>query len=264
MNFLPCRLEQAGGGLRVRLSDDIVLPVPPSRAGRYRGHVGRDGLTFGLRPEHLTECKPNGDAQLGYVDAVLDVTEPMGMETLVFFRVNGLDVCARVSPNAGAREGAPMRLAREPRQHAPDRRCDRAGDLIQQFANGRGDRRRVGKGAKRRAHASRTKRIRTLSAWARRACKQPDPLPDRIARLCPPTPALAPQRPRRGACAFDQALEFRPHDLRFDLRPLARNQGRGKAAIGAGDHALPPDHACEPHDALGHELGVLDEHGRMA
>jgi multiple sugar transport system ATP-binding protein len=111
MNLLPCRLEQAGDALRVRLSDDIVLPVPPSRAGRYRGHADRDGLTFGLRPEHLTECKPNGDAQLGYVDAVLEVTEPMGMETLVFFRVNGLDVCARVSPNAGAREGAPMRLA---------------------------------------------------------------------------------------------------------------------------------------------------------
>jgi multiple sugar transport system ATP-binding protein len=35
----------------------------------------------------------------------------MGMETMVFFRVNGLDVCARVSPSAGAREGAPMRLA---------------------------------------------------------------------------------------------------------------------------------------------------------
>src|SRR3981189_2169834 len=77
MNLLPCRLEQADGALRVRLSDDIVLPVPPSHAGRYRGHVGRDGLTFGLRPEHLTECKPNGDAQLGYVDAVLEVTEPM-------------------------------------------------------------------------------------------------------------------------------------------------------------------------------------------
>ena len=30
----------------------------------------------------------------------------MGMETLVFFRISGLDVCARVSPNAGAREGA--------------------------------------------------------------------------------------------------------------------------------------------------------------
>jgi multiple sugar transport system ATP-binding protein len=111
MNLLPCRLQEADGALRVRLSDDIVLPVPPSRAGRYRGYVGRDGLTFGLRPEHLTECKPNGDRQLGYIDALLEVTEPMGMETMVFFRINGLDVCARVSPSAGAREGAPMRLA---------------------------------------------------------------------------------------------------------------------------------------------------------
>jgi multiple sugar transport system ATP-binding protein len=111
MNLLPCRLQEADGALRVRLSDDIVLPVPPSHAGRYRGYVGRDGLTFGLRPEHLTECKPNGDRQLGYIDAVIEVTEPMGMETMVFFRVNGLDVCARVSPSAGAREGALMRLA---------------------------------------------------------------------------------------------------------------------------------------------------------
>ena len=33
------------------------------------------------------------------------------METLVFFRINGIDVCARVSPDAGAREGVRMRLA---------------------------------------------------------------------------------------------------------------------------------------------------------
>src|SRR5689334_16712616 len=46
MNLLPCRLEQAGDALRVRLGDHIVLPVPPSRTGRYRAHVGRDGLTF--------------------------------------------------------------------------------------------------------------------------------------------------------------------------------------------------------------------------
>jgi multiple sugar transport system ATP-binding protein len=36
MNLLPCRLQEADGALRVRLSDDIVLPVPPSHAGRYR------------------------------------------------------------------------------------------------------------------------------------------------------------------------------------------------------------------------------------
>jgi multiple sugar transport system ATP-binding protein len=111
MNFLPCRLEDAGGALRVRLSNDIVLPVPPSHAGRYRSHAGRSGLTFGLRPEHLTDGKPNGAPQPATIDAAIEVTEPLGMETLVFFRVDGIDVCARVSPDAGAREGARMRLA---------------------------------------------------------------------------------------------------------------------------------------------------------
>jgi len=111
MNFLPCRLEDADGALRVRLSDDIVMPVPSAHASRYRSHAGRAGLTFGLRPEHLTDGKPNGAPQPATIDAAIEVTEPLGMETLVFFRVNGIDVCARVSPNAGAREGARMRLA---------------------------------------------------------------------------------------------------------------------------------------------------------
>ena len=93
------------------LGEEIALPVPPGRAARYRGHVGRDGLTLGLRPEHLTEAKPNGETQPATIDAVLEVTEPLGMETLVFFRIGGIDVCGRVSPDAGAREGVQMRLA---------------------------------------------------------------------------------------------------------------------------------------------------------
>jgi multiple sugar transport system ATP-binding protein len=111
MNFIPCRLEAGDGELRVRLSEDIVLPVPQARAQRYRAHLDRDGLTFGLRPEHLTEVKANGGGTTGYIDAALEVTEPLGMETLVFFRIKGIDVCGRVSPNAGACEGTPMRLA---------------------------------------------------------------------------------------------------------------------------------------------------------
>ena len=35
---------------------------------------------------------------MGCIDALLEVTEPLGMETLVFFRINGVDVCAPVSP----------------------------------------------------------------------------------------------------------------------------------------------------------------------
>ena len=98
----------------------IALPVPQARAARYRPHVGSDGLTFGLRPEHLTDARSNGGKQIGHVDAVIEVTEPLGMETLVFFRMNGIDVCGRVSPDAGARRLANA-AGGEPRQHAPDR-----------------------------------------------------------------------------------------------------------------------------------------------
>src|SRR6202011_2073834 len=41
MNFIPCRLEQNGVGLVVRVSDAISLPVPEARAPRYRSPIGR-------------------------------------------------------------------------------------------------------------------------------------------------------------------------------------------------------------------------------
>ncbi len=92
----------------MRLSDDIVLPVPPARVARYRPHVGRDGLTFGLRPEHLTEAKPNGEqARRAMIDAVLDVTEPMGMETLVFFTHQRHRGLRRVEPECRRARGRP-------------------------------------------------------------------------------------------------------------------------------------------------------------
>jgi multiple sugar transport system ATP-binding protein len=111
MNFIPCRLEAAGDGLQVRLSDRIALPVPPERKARYQPQVGQADLTFGIRPEHLTDAKPNGEKNIAQFDAALEVTEPMGNETMVFFSIDGAEVCGRVSPNAGAREGATMRMA---------------------------------------------------------------------------------------------------------------------------------------------------------
>src|SRR6187397_858893 len=63
MNFIPCRLEQAGEGLNVRLSDTITFAVPAERLPRYKASVGKE-LTFGIRPEHLTEAKTNGSRNL--------------------------------------------------------------------------------------------------------------------------------------------------------------------------------------------------------
>ena len=110
MNFVACKLEERAGGLHVRLNEEIAFPVPQGRDGRYRPHLQRNDLLFGLRPEHILERRSQLEPNQHGFEVVLEVTEPMGMETLVYFPVNGKEVCGRVNPNAGAQAGAPMKL----------------------------------------------------------------------------------------------------------------------------------------------------------
>jgi multiple sugar transport system ATP-binding protein len=108
MNFIPCTLER-NGNMRVRISPEIALVVPPAKAARYGNASGRE-LLLGLRPEHITEVRRNGGSDPSTFTVTLDVVEPMGMETMVYFRVGGTEVCARVEPNAAKDAGAPMTL----------------------------------------------------------------------------------------------------------------------------------------------------------
>jgi multiple sugar transport system ATP-binding protein len=111
MNLVPCALEEAGGGgLRVLLPEGIVFPVPQERTERYRPYVGKDRLMFGLRPEHIVEERAHREANQHPFEVTLEVTEPMGMETIVFFLLAGTELCGRVNPNAGAQAGKRMKL----------------------------------------------------------------------------------------------------------------------------------------------------------
>jgi multiple sugar transport system ATP-binding protein len=109
MNFLPARLEQNGEDLQVRVSDGLTFPVPSSDAARYRPAIGKE-LIFGLRPEHITEPRRDERDPRCEFTVTLDVVEPMGMETMVYFAVDGTEVCARVEPEAATAPGQPMRL----------------------------------------------------------------------------------------------------------------------------------------------------------
>jgi multiple sugar transport system ATP-binding protein len=111
MNFIPCQVEEANGSLNVRLTNDLAFPIPAARAAQYQAQRQNGKLLLGLRPEHITEAAQHLEPGEVPFEAKLEVTEPMGMETLVYFPVNGTQVCGRVNPNAGARDGAPMRLA---------------------------------------------------------------------------------------------------------------------------------------------------------
>ncbi|RZN28138.1 sn-glycerol-3-phosphate ABC transporter ATP-binding protein UgpC [Bradyrhizobium sp. Leo121] len=111
MNFMPCRLEDVDGRLHLRLTDRLAFPVPPARSARYQAVPRTERLLLGIRPEHIAEARPHLHPGVEPFEAVLDVTEPMGMETLVYFTLEDTPICGRVNPNAGAQDGAPLRLA---------------------------------------------------------------------------------------------------------------------------------------------------------
>ena len=82
-----------------------------ARRAATRPRAATASCCWGCGPS--TSPRPAPHLEPGEVpfEAKLDVTEPMGMETLVYFPLNGTQVCGRVNPNAGARDGAPLRLA---------------------------------------------------------------------------------------------------------------------------------------------------------
>ena len=82
---------------------------PPQTKAATGPVVGKD-LVLGLRPEHITEPRHNGRDDGRDFTATLDVVEPMGMETMVFFTIKDTEICGRVEPSSAADAGAPMRL----------------------------------------------------------------------------------------------------------------------------------------------------------
>jgi ABC-type sugar transport system ATPase subunit len=109
MNFLPCRLEEAAGALRARLTDKLSFPVPAARTQRYRPHAGKK-LLFGLRGAargHRTD----GDGDAG-----------------LFRRRRRRGVRPR-RPVERRRGGADDAPHRPPPTHAPDRRRVGRGSL---------------------------------------------------------------------------------------------------------------------------------------
>jgi multiple sugar transport system ATP-binding protein len=110
MNFLACRLEQAGDGLQVRLDGGPALPVPAERAERYRPYVGRE-MVLGLRPEHLTDAAhPHAQQTPATLQAHIDALEPTGMDTIVYFLLDGNLISARCSPEIARASGEEITL----------------------------------------------------------------------------------------------------------------------------------------------------------
>src|ERR1700686_4816844 len=97
MNFLEGKSDGNG---RVALDGGGSVPIAAKLA------AGRE-LTVGIRPEHLTPCKPSEANMVGSVEVV----EALGADTLVHVAVAGRTVIARLPHGAAAGIGEPIALA---------------------------------------------------------------------------------------------------------------------------------------------------------
>jgi multiple sugar transport system ATP-binding protein len=109
MNFLPVTVVGHGEGLGVRLTDGTVLAIPAARVARYAPYKDRN-MVLGLRPEHLTDVADAGRDGFVPLTAIVDVVEPMGMETLIHFFIGDAPVIARCDPATTAQPGQPLPL----------------------------------------------------------------------------------------------------------------------------------------------------------
>jgi multiple sugar transport system ATP-binding protein len=108
MNLVPAEIVPAENGLAVRIDGGAVWPVPAERLERYAAWRGR-AVIFGLRPESFSSRpEPNGDG--ARLDAIAEVIEPLGSDTLVFFNLSGAEMAARLPPDCACAPGEPFSI----------------------------------------------------------------------------------------------------------------------------------------------------------
>jgi multiple sugar transport system ATP-binding protein len=113
MNFLPAQLVDDGGRtaivIRTAAGGSEKLPLHNGAAAQA---PGKD-VIFGIRPEHLfrydAELKARKPA-LASVDAVVELVEPTGAETMAVLRLGETEVIGRFESDGAPRTGEQLKL----------------------------------------------------------------------------------------------------------------------------------------------------------
>jgi multiple sugar transport system ATP-binding protein len=115
MNFFRGFVRRASG--RITFAEDnpggaaLVIALDESLARRAAGHVDRP-VVLGIRPEAIREAQAGSPAEAGRTAEVrVEVSEPMGSETLLYLDSGATAFVARVGPTDRFAAGERMRVA---------------------------------------------------------------------------------------------------------------------------------------------------------
>lgn len=124
MNFIKGQLCADDGGLAVSVDDagapnPIVFPLAEAEPS-WREQVGKP-VILGLRPERIAPARDGEGEGEGegtgddahrhfFLDRQIDMVEPTGADTMVFFTLGGETVSARARPQDGVKPGVATRF----------------------------------------------------------------------------------------------------------------------------------------------------------
>ena len=109
MNFVDGELSRNGS--LVFSGEAIRLPFPDHYSPRLQEYVGRP-LVLGIRPEHIScAVSSPGSLQGSEVRAKVELVEPMGHETYLYFNMGGTPLVGRMSANHPPSVGEEIPLA---------------------------------------------------------------------------------------------------------------------------------------------------------
>ncbi|MBO1041357.1 ABC transporter ATP-binding protein [Brucella pituitosa] len=108
MNFLPARIENKNEDMQVILADGTRLHVPPLKASQFGPQQDCD-VVLGIRPESISA----NDDRPGWVslEVMVDLVEPLGATTMVYFTVAGEGICASLNPETAPKAGTSVKLS---------------------------------------------------------------------------------------------------------------------------------------------------------
>ena len=111
MNTVPARLARDGDSLAAIVGagqpGQATLPLPTQTAAAARAYMDRE-VVLGIRPECISDGgKRAADIPATRIEAVVEVSEPTGAETIVLIRIAGERLRARVAPDIKLPTGQP-------------------------------------------------------------------------------------------------------------------------------------------------------------
>ena len=101
MNFIPSIIKKNNNGSFIYVDEQLSFPIDKNKEIDIKSFLGKDVL-LGIRPEHINE---KNDKESIKCDVKIDLVEPLGMETMIYFSINGVQLCGRVSPDNNLQRG---------------------------------------------------------------------------------------------------------------------------------------------------------------